>query len=175
MGRNNNYLTIRGNILIMKLFPSLNEIYSLTIKKRRNKLFHNIPLNHDTIAMIASQYNPSSESIVTAIPRQNFISCPKEQPYCTYCNRKGHTKDKCLELYGYSPGWVPQKKNFDNTWNDNPPYLAHQVSTSDFSLQFCCFLGVSPTSYQSFSITVQGWFSLKCFSSICTSSAIKSC
>lgn len=30
---------------------------------------------------------------------------PRERPFCTHCNKHGHTVDKCYKLHGYPPGY----------------------------------------------------------------------
>lgn len=90
MGTNETFVATRGNITLMKSFPSLNKIYSLIIQEEQQRSFTRGPLfNSENIAIMATP----SHMIATTAPHCNFKttnSGHKERPLCTYCNRKGH-------------------------------------------------------------------------------------
>ncbi|XP_017972387.1 PREDICTED: uncharacterized protein LOC108661090 [Theobroma cacao] len=88
-GLNESFSTLRSQILMMKPFPLLNEAYNLVIRdeSQRNLYLHTMPIIESSA--MATMTEGKVKSKVDAV--------------CSYCHKKGHTKDKCYRLIGFPP------------------------------------------------------------------------
>ncbi|EOY14361.1 Uncharacterized protein TCM_033758 [Theobroma cacao] len=108
-GLNESFSALRSQILMMKPFPSLNKAYNLVIRdeSQRNLYLHTMPI---------------IESSAMATMTEGKVKS-KVDVVCSYCHKKGHTKDKCYRLIGFPPdfkflkGKSPLKKG--NVWSIN--------------------------------------------------------
>ncbi|XP_074367095.1 uncharacterized protein LOC141707685 isoform X2 [Apium graveolens] len=108
MGLNDQYTTVRGQLLMMKLIPSLTQTFSLLLQEESQRDFAKM-----------SSHNPLSESMAMNVKYKNLskfknsghgLNAQKRQTsdivtaYCDFCQNSGHTRDKCFCLHGY-PQW----------------------------------------------------------------------
>ena len=105
MGLNENFDTVRSQILMMDPFPSISKVYSLILQEESHKSVdhgNSGSSQTDTMAMYANF-------------KGNFKgNGKKERPFCTHCNMSGHTVEKCYKLHGYPPGYKPKGKQIAN-------------------------------------------------------------
>ncbi|KAK9733425.1 hypothetical protein RND81_04G067500 [Saponaria officinalis] len=102
MGLNDTYDTLRTNILSMEPLPPVNKAYSFVQQIESQKLISNV-LN--TTPNSSAPCSGSANAISTnRNPPQhpwNVWKRDSKKPktddrWCDYCNKKGHTKDKCF-------------------------------------------------------------------------------
>ncbi|KAD5961517.1 hypothetical protein E3N88_12990 [Mikania micrantha] len=92
MGLNSVYDTIRGNILMMKPFPSINQAYALLIQDEKQREIH-------AGAQFLSE--SASMNVNTHSQRQYVKSDSKKSLVCTHCKKSGHVASKCYRLVGF--------------------------------------------------------------------------
>ncbi|XP_075663313.1 uncharacterized protein LOC142632877 [Castanea sativa] len=110
MGLNENYETLRSQILMLEPFPSMSRVYSLVLQKEFHKhIGHGAAgsSQSDTMTMYTNSKGKSNFN-------WNKGNGRKERPFCTHCNMQGHTIDKCYKLHGYPPGYKPKGKSDAN-------------------------------------------------------------
>ncbi|KAK9070135.1 hypothetical protein SSX86_010535 [Deinandra increscens subsp. villosa] len=93
MGLNPTYDTVRGNILMMSPFPSINQAYALLIHDEKQREIHSTP-----------QFFPDSSLNVNNVASQSLgFTKPdaKKNVVCTNCKKAGHTVNKCYRLIGF--------------------------------------------------------------------------
>lgn len=109
---------IRGSILMMNPLPSIAQAFSLLIQEKRQREIR--PSNHlalESAALNASTSRPNSFG-TNYSPNNNHNN--RTRPFCNYCKRPGHTKEKYYKPHGY-----PQNLN----QNQNPN-ISHRFPTS---------------------------------------------
>ncbi|XP_057982393.1 uncharacterized protein LOC131167614 [Malania oleifera] len=124
MGLNDTYKAIKAQILLIKPFPSLNEVYSIIQQEEKRREISTNNLGSDSIALV-SKGNFGKQSAgqqrkdryyctFCKIPGHSLERCFKanlNKPTCAHCQMSGHTADKCYRLHGYPAGYKGQKKN----------------------------------------------------------------
>ncbi|KAK9714728.1 hypothetical protein RND81_06G115200 [Saponaria officinalis] len=88
--------TLRSQILSMDHFPTLNKVFSLVTQEERHK---SIVRARDDITEAMSFASSSSNPTIAS-----FLSGTR--PKCTYCDRLGHTYVNCFQRLGYPPGFA---------------------------------------------------------------------
>ena len=109
MGLNENYETLRSQILTYDPFPSMSKVYSLVLQEESHKNLGHEGSNSsqgDVVAMYANSKNNSGGS-----SSWNKGNGKKERPFCTHYNMFRHTVEKCYKLHGYPPGYKPKGKS----------------------------------------------------------------
>ncbi|GLT39324.1 hypothetical protein SLA2020_135220 [Shorea laevis] len=93
MGLNDNFSTMRSQILNMEPLPSLNKVYAMATKEERQQA-------------VASARSPVIEATALAAKsHSNMRTNASGKPRCDHCKKVGHTKDKCFEIIGYPTSW----------------------------------------------------------------------
>ncbi|XP_065634489.1 uncharacterized protein LOC136069658 [Quercus suber] len=110
MGLNENYGTLRSQILMLEPFPSMSRVYSLVLQEESHKhIGHGVAASSqsDTMTMYTNSKGNCNSN-------WNKGNGKKKRPFCTHCNMQGHTIDKCYKLHGYPPGYKPKGKSGAN-------------------------------------------------------------
>ncbi|XP_019239958.1 PREDICTED: uncharacterized protein LOC109219947, partial [Nicotiana attenuata] len=114
MGLNEVYTTMRGNILMMKPLPSLAQAFSLLVQEEKQREFK--PSSHLNLESTSLHVNTAPSQHQNPFGARNFKTHytvnsgqSRGRPFCDYCKRPGHTKDKCYKLHGY-----PQGNSYNN-------------------------------------------------------------
>lgn len=104
LGVNDSFAHARGQILLMKPIPGIDDTFSLL-------------LQDETQRVVGIQSIPALE-MACAVPQQSIKGKPsrKERPLCSHCNLHGHTKEKYFKLHGYPPGF--KKSTVASAYND---------------------------------------------------------
>ncbi|XP_070026356.1 uncharacterized protein LOC107772464 [Nicotiana tabacum] len=116
MGLNEVYTSI----LMMNPLPSMAQAFSLLIQEEKQREVK--PQSQLMMESVSLNVNVPSHSSLNRAPMHNnnfrtnyspnnHSSTSRPRPFCDYCKRAGHTKDKCFKLHGY-----PQD------FNHNPKY-----------------------------------------------------
>lgn len=93
MGLNQVYETVRGNILMMKPLPSINEAYSLLMHDEKQREIHAYSqFLHESASMNANARFQMSQS---------SQSDSKKNVMCSHCKKPGHHVSKCYRLVGF--------------------------------------------------------------------------
>ncbi|XP_019248617.1 PREDICTED: uncharacterized protein LOC109227881 [Nicotiana attenuata] len=88
MDLNEVYTVVRGSILMMNPLPSMAQAFALLVQEEKQREFRpRNRLNFETSAMNTSITAPRSF-------RTNFSVNNRPRPYCDFCKKQGHTKEK---------------------------------------------------------------------------------
>ncbi|XP_016473000.2 uncharacterized protein LOC107794955 [Nicotiana tabacum] len=123
MGLNEVYIVVRGSILMMNPLPTLAQAFSLLIQNEKQReikpnnqmFFESASLNVNTSKHGSYKTNYSNNS--------NSIGGNRPRPFCDYCKRPGHTKDKYYKLHGY-----PQSFRNSHTQSSNAGQNMNQAA-----------------------------------------------
>ncbi|XP_019259440.1 PREDICTED: uncharacterized protein LOC109237572 [Nicotiana attenuata] len=116
MGLNEVYTIVRGSILMMKPLPSMAQAFSLLVQEEKQREFK--PNNHLNLNSTSLHVNANPQhqgSFGTRSFRTNYTvnNGNKGRPFCDYCKKPGHTKEKCYKLHGYPQGNCYNNQNFN--------------------------------------------------------------
>ncbi|XP_074365665.1 uncharacterized protein LOC141706743 [Apium graveolens] len=121
MGLSDAFTAIRGQLLLMKPIPSLNQAFSLLLQEESQRDFasiSNTPVTKNMAMNVKFNANFKTKGINNAGQRKTGDSAFT----CDYCQMTGHSRDKCFCLHGY-PEWhkiygkpkpKPRKQNAGN-------------------------------------------------------------
>lgn len=124
-GLNEEFATVRSQILLMKPLPSLNEVFSMVIQQERqsSSISSNSGQNlGDTRSMLnavdnrqgfgrgrgypqGNQYNGGRNSTSSSNGRGFYSGSGRGNRICTHCGKIGHTIDTCYKIYGLPPSF----------------------------------------------------------------------
>ena len=112
MGLNENFETIRTQILMYEPFPLISKVYALFLQEESYKnIGHggSFAAKPNSIAMYAnSKVNNASNA------NWSKGNNKKKRPLCTHRNMLGHTIDKWYKLHGYPPRYKQKGKSNAN-------------------------------------------------------------
>ncbi|XP_075101642.1 uncharacterized protein LOC107776883 [Nicotiana tabacum] len=119
MGLNEVYTIVRGSILMMNPLPSIAQAFSILIQeeKQREDKPHNQQLVIESTSLNANgpgnnnfrtNYNQHMNSSGNNSYGRGHMG-NRPSPFCDFCKRPRHTKDKCYKLHGY-----PQNLKYNN-------------------------------------------------------------
>lgn len=118
MSLNENFSTIRSQILMSNPLPSIGKVYSLALQEEAQKHIGHVNLHHLRMKLLLCMQTPSSILEIIAIleileTKESFVKGGnrKERPFCTHCNMLGHIVDKCYKIHGYPPGYRAKGKS----------------------------------------------------------------
>ncbi|KAG8373898.1 hypothetical protein BUALT_Bualt11G0073100 [Buddleja alternifolia] len=122
MGLNDNFKPVRGQILLMKPLPIVEDAYSMIQPEEKQmdiSLF--ISLNeHSTMLMSGKGNNQQKKWIQTTPVQGNNWSqthqSDKSSLYCEHCYRIGHVQEKCFKLHGFPANYKPKGKHNGNNY-----------------------------------------------------------
>lgn len=106
MGLNEQYTSIRGNILMMKPLPSVDQAYSIMMQEEKQREVYS---NSHSIADSASMNVGYNNSQRGGISFQRGRGDNKRSMFCDYCKRPGHLKERCYKLHGFPGGYKSTK------------------------------------------------------------------
>ena len=96
MGLNEIYITIRGNILLMKPLPSVREDYSLLIQEeKQRKVYSTSHLLPEAI----TTHIGSTNNIGKQIHKNNRNDGRRSTLFYDYYKNSEHVKEKCFNLH----------------------------------------------------------------------------
>ncbi|KHN22372.1 hypothetical protein glysoja_033065, partial [Glycine soja] len=95
MGVNESFAHARGQILLMKPIPDIDETFSLLLQDETHR-----------VVGVQPNFAPPAE-MACAVTLSNAKGKPtrKNRPFCSHCNIHGHTKEKCFKIHGYPPSF----------------------------------------------------------------------
>jgi hypothetical protein len=117
-GLNEQYFTVRSQIMLMEPLPNISKVYSLLVQQERQAV---IPIDESKMLAINGQH--SYESKMLAINGHNAYAGRgqsnkgrgsrgggrssggrrKGNKLCTFCGQTNHIVDDCWKKYGYPP------------------------------------------------------------------------
>ncbi|KAG2717175.1 hypothetical protein I3760_03G161400 [Carya illinoinensis] len=118
MGLNDTYKALKAQILLIKPFPSLNEVYSIIQQEEKRRQISVDTSVGDSMAMIATARDVGRQNITS---QKRCFKANPEKPVCSHCRMPGHVAEKCFKLHGYPPGHKLHGKG--------RPAFANQVTT----------------------------------------------
>ena len=88
----------------MEPFPSINKVCAFVSKEEKQQSITSIGRSQsiEVAAFVVKSLSNQTRESNEEQPRGKFR--------CSYCNKPGHTKDKCFKLVGFPPGWQSKAK-----------------------------------------------------------------
>lgn len=106
------YDSIRGQILPMEPLPTVNKAYLMIQRiKKQKQITGNASVTREIVANVSrpGANDSSSHDSLNALlaknsqkGRKDFKKNNKGNRFCDHCQRSGHTQDQCFQLIGYS-------------------------------------------------------------------------
>lgn len=93
-GLNESYAMVKSQILLMKILPTLDEVFSMVLEHERQNGLSPVP--------------EESQSLINAVEGKKSNSKgkgPWGNKQCTFCGKIGHTVEVCYQKHGYPVGW----------------------------------------------------------------------
>ena len=103
MRLNDDFESVRNQILSMDPLPNINKAYYIVQQVEKQKqVTHSVADPTAFFANTGSKGNPG--------PRRDNREVRSDKKYCTHCKQDGHLFEQCFERLGY-PDWYKGKKN----------------------------------------------------------------
>lgn len=106
IGLNDSYTAVQGNILMMKLLPTISQAYSLLIQEEKQREIsaesQYIP---EAISLNVKTVNSSGNQFSKMIQEGFRTKFDPKKLVCEYYKKHGHQKEKCFELHGFPPNY----------------------------------------------------------------------
>ncbi|GJU76308.1 ribonuclease H-like domain-containing protein [Tanacetum coccineum] len=118
MGLDDNYLTIRSNILTREPLPLVKADFAIVSGEESHRNITSSGATKPTATTFAAKtfdkkmFNSNNYNKGSSSNSNTNNMGPNPNLKCTNCNKIGHTLDRCFEIVGYSAGYVK--------WNFNP-------------------------------------------------------
>jgi hypothetical protein len=111
MGLNDQYEIIISQILNMEPFPSINKAHAFVTKEEKQLDIASIGCDHSTevVAFAIKPFSYQTREFAREQSKGNWQGGTSKLKY-TYCDKPGHSKDKCFKLVGYPPSWQSKTK-----------------------------------------------------------------
>lgn len=114
MGLNDDYNSVRGNILMMSPLPSISQVYSMLIQEEKQREIRSSGYFLADSASLAVEshkshhyYKGKMDRVDTRIESSNNRfernEGKKSNLFCNYCKKPGHSIEKCYRLHGFPP------------------------------------------------------------------------
>ncbi|XP_071695510.1 uncharacterized protein [Rutidosis leptorrhynchoides] len=133
MGLNEEYNSIRSQILITKPIPTVSQAFHLVNQDEQQKLIGNdkVPKVENAAAFKISGRNnrikPSNQN-----QNWNRRDNRDKSETCTYCQKEGHTEEGCFEVIGYPDWWTKKAKNQSSTKTTNTAEQLQGFTKEDY-------------------------------------------
>ena len=114
MGLNDDYNSVRGNILMMSPLPSIGQVYSMLIQEEKQREIRSSGHFLADSASLAVESHRSYQYYKGKLDRtDNRIESSNNKfernegkrsvLFCNYCKKPGHSIEKCYRLHGFPP------------------------------------------------------------------------
>jgi hypothetical protein len=118
-GLNEQYSTVKSQIMLMDPLPNICKVYSLLVQQERQAV---IPLDESKL-LAATNINyqgrgTSSGRGKGTKPGRTTGGRGKGSRVCTHCGMTNHTVDNCFKKHGYPPHWQQNSGTINNVNND---------------------------------------------------------
>ncbi|KAL0365211.1 UNVERIFIED_CONTAM: hypothetical protein Sangu_0618700 [Sesamum angustifolium] len=142
MGLNDEYDTVRSQILVNEPLPSVNVAYSMVLRVEKQRQVH-LAEPHEGAAMHAVTYDKKKE--LNSFRRRGVVD--KRNLKCVHCDRTGHDKSTCFKIHGV-PEWYKELNDQKRKGNTGTKAYAVQgtsqkdtkkeetISVSDVVMEF---------------------------------------
>ena len=145
-----NFENIQEQILTGTVIPNFDEALARLLRhtSTATQSMHT-KITPDTFVMVSQSYSRSDSKGGRGSNRGQG-----QRPHCTYCNRLGHTRDRCYQLHGQPPRIAHLTQSSDHSTSSSsvsgssstpPPRIAHLAQSSDHSASLSFVLGNSST------------------------------
>ncbi|XP_026442469.1 uncharacterized protein LOC113342017 [Papaver somniferum] len=125
-GLHDRFSNLRSQILTIDPSQSALRIFNLVQQEEEQQHITHTPLPTVDAAALASTRNLQSSSHPPS--NQN----KRQRPFCDYCNRLGHVRDKCYRLHGFPPANSSQQQPLANA-NLHMTAAAAALSTDPYA------------------------------------------
>ncbi|XP_028802468.1 uncharacterized protein LOC114757562 [Neltuma alba] len=106
-GLNEQFSSVKSQIMLIDPLPSLNRVFSLVLQQERE-----LQIVPDSKILMAKAPRPTSSASKQVTNKQ-----------CTYCGKPRHTKDTCYHKHGFPPGFKFR--------SSGSPTMVNQLSAHD--------------------------------------------
>lgn len=105
MGLNEAYESTRRQILMIKPFPSIEDVFNMiTQDERQNAIKPSSKTDSVVFQTTGSDLHAEPFDNPVFASRHQHGYRPKQRPLCTHCGQYGHIVQKCFKIHGYPPG-----------------------------------------------------------------------
>lgn len=121
MKLNDNFSTVRGNILMMTPLLNVTQAYRLVAQEENHKEISHQANQNDNHAFVADRrrfndnysgakyqqqnQTQTSSNYQRSQPQNSFSRKPGNFYYCTHCKMNGHSIERCFKIHGFPPGF----------------------------------------------------------------------
>ncbi|XP_042954528.1 uncharacterized protein LOC122290924 [Carya illinoinensis] len=109
IGLNDSYSHIRGQVLLMDLLPSINNVFSLILQEEKQRGLSNGSTQHLSTSTALVSKTSTGNSNLKGSGRRHEQPVRKDKVICNHCGYISDTVDKCYKIHGYPPGWKSNK------------------------------------------------------------------
>lgn len=117
---NDNFSTVRGNILMMTPLLNVTQAYRLVAQEESHKEVYQQANHNEIMAFVAdkrrffdnqsgSKFQPNLSSFQSSNTFQKnqsgFTRKPANTYDCTHCKMNGHSIERCFRIHGFPPGF----------------------------------------------------------------------
>ncbi|PNX95428.1 hypothetical protein L195_g018620 [Trifolium pratense] len=134
-GLNDQYGSVRSQIMLMEPLPNIGKVYSLLVQQERQSL---LQLDESKILAASSHY-PSRRGSSSQRGRGDRGGKPfagrgkgkgKGNKYCTHCGLTNHVIEQCFKKYGYPPH-MQQRGTVNNVHTDGDDEDSKSIAYED--------------------------------------------
>ncbi|KAK2359287.1 hypothetical protein QL285_084673 [Trifolium repens] len=119
-GLNEQYSTVKSQIMLMDPLPNICKVYSLLVQQERQAV---VPLDESKLLAAANLNYPgrgtSSNRGRGSKAGRTTGGRGKGSRVCTHCGMTNHTVDNCFKKHGYPPHWQQNGGSVNHVNNDD--------------------------------------------------------
>lgn len=97
MGLNSVHDQVRTNIVSFRPMPTVDEAYNMVLEDEMQKGIVNVTASEASVLYVSQGQTGVSGNQQGKNKRNSNL-------FCTHCQMKGHTKERCYKIHGYPPG-----------------------------------------------------------------------
>ncbi|PON67215.1 hypothetical protein PanWU01x14_103900 [Parasponia andersonii] len=108
VGLNRDLDEVRGRILGRKPLPSIGEAFA-EVRREENRRRVMLGDQNSVNYQVAAAGDRPTETTALAVNKTGGFSGNRnlnkqgERPWCTHCNKQGHTRENCFHIHGFPP------------------------------------------------------------------------
>lgn len=132
MGLNESYTPVRGNILMMKPFPTLGQVYSLLVQEEKQRQVKSGGIFQTESASFSAETGQIGGQSSGRLLQARKQERGKTRPYCSHCKRQGHIMETCYKIHGYPNRQGGKNKNYrgaNGAWGEQESQTDQLSST----------------------------------------------
>nr|KYP40999.1 Retrovirus-related Pol polyprotein from transposon TNT 1-94 [Cajanus cajan] len=142
-GLNDNYSTVRSQILLLDPLPSITKVFSMVVQQERQL---NIGILPEPLVLATQTQFPSNSQ-----GKVRFNGKKQSNKHCTYCKKNNHTIETCFFKHGFPPGYRTTKSSSNVVASSSIDPAAPSLSTEQIQALLALLPSTAPTATTSVS------------------------